>query len=265
MTAPALARPARKGEPGFTTGGRVYEHPVTHKVAPSITAVIAMLDKPALKYWAAKMCGEFAADNVATLAAEPDRDERLKLVKGAPWAQSSKSANDGDVIHDWIDRYIKGTGIDHEEFDNASTTARHMWQAFRTFCQTYNPEWIDSEFTVWSDRFGYAGTADWAARIGAWTVLGDTKTGKNVYPEVGLQIAAIANADYIIEPGGSQRSIPAFDRFAVLHVRPTFTRLHPLQHMTEGFEAFKAARVLKYWKDSLAETVISAAPKLNAA
>jgi hypothetical protein len=46
------------------------------------------------------------------------------------------------------------------------------------------------EETVWSDRHGFAGTADLVARVdGAMTLL-DWKTGKAVYPEAWLQNAA---------------------------------------------------------------------------
>lgn len=261
MTAPALARPARKGEPGFETGGRVYEHPLTRNVAVSITSVISVIDKPALKFWAAKMCAQHVVDNLAELVALP-RDDLFKAVRSAPWSSSSKSANDGDVVHDAIDAHIKGQAATRP--NGASLTATRMFQSFLTFERTYQPQWVESEFTVWSDRYGYAGTADWMAKIGSWLVLGDTKTGNRVYPEVGLQLSALAYADYILYPDGTQKPIPVFDRFAVLHVRPTFTRLHPVNRIDKCWEAFKAARLVKDWKDNSSESIIGDAPKLAA-
>jgi hypothetical protein len=245
----------------------VYEHPVTRRVVPSITAINATIDKSALKFWAARQAAEYAVAQWPTLATlEPA--QRVDLIKNAPWRTSGKAADEGSLVHGWIDRFIKGKQlVMNRAFDAevaaASITARRMWRSFGAFCDHYGPKWLDAEFTVWSDTHGYAGTMDWSARIGQWLVLGDTKTGKGVYPEVGLQIAAGAYADYIIEPDGTQRPIPAFDKFAVLHVRPTYTTLHPLAHIDECFQAFIAARTLKNWKDEVSEHIVEEAPRVS--
>lgn len=258
VTAPALARPARMGEPGFTSGGRIYEDPITGKIAVSITSVTSMLPKDALKYWAAKQAAEYAADNLDTLAAL-DRDARVSVIKGAPWRTSGKAADNGDIVHSWIENYIKGGqsfGDFNAELARSSLTAKRMWGSFQKFVGQYNPEFTDSEFTVWSERYDYAGTGDWSARIGQWHVLGDTKTGKGVYPEVGLQIAALANADYIINADGTRRELPRFDKFGVLHIRPMGFKLVPLFHIDECFQAFVNARGIKRWKDNFADLVV---------
>lgn len=261
MTAPKLARPARPGEPGYETGGRVYEHPLTGSVVPSITSVISVVDKSALKFWSARVAAEYADANWDALTTEPDR---VNLIKNAPWRTSDKAADAGNMVHDWIDSYVKtGSPPERWQLQGASITARRMWQSFQLFIQAYKPVFTDSEFTVWSEQYSYAGTMDWSARIGDWLVLGDTKTGKGVYPEVGLQLSAGAFADYIIGPDGSQREIPQFDRFAVLHIRPTFVQLSPVGFISECFEGFKAARQLKVWKDNVSGGVISDAPRIQ--
>lgn len=257
MTAPALARKARQGEPGYETGGRVYEHPVTGEVVPSITAVISMIDKPALKFWAARRCAEYAADNLDSLGLL-DQDARVKAIKAAPWRESGEASENGDVVHDWIDRIIKGGSINSTELGAATVTARRMLASFLKFQDKYKPEWLASEFTVFSHKYGYAGTGDWAARIGQWTVLGDTKTGKAVYPEVGLQTVALARADVIVTPDGKETPMPVFNRLAVLHVRPTFADLYQLNNPDECWNAFLAARELKRWKDYAAGGTVGA-------
>lgn len=263
MTAPALARKARYGEPGFATGGRVYEDPVTRQIAVSITSVNAMLDKPALRYWVANQCAEYAADNLEAYR-KLTRDEVIKLVKAAPWNKSGGAAEIGDQIHNAIDDFVK-VGLE-PAMGEWSITAKRMWGSFKMFVEVYRPEWVDTEFTVWSEKYGYAGTADWAARIRGTLVLGDTKTGKAIYPEVGLQLSAIANADYIISPSGERYPIPKYDRLAALHIRPMSAKLHPITKERECFEAFKALRVIKYWKDAIADQVVIDVPKLaNAA
>lgn len=261
MTSPVLARPAREGEPGYP--GRVYEHPVTHELAPSITGIEGIMDKPALKYWAARQCAEYAADHLDSLNGQP-RTQVIDLVRRAPWASQQSSAKAGDTIHDAIDRFAKTREIPSKDTLAVwPVTERRMWKSFLAFVTRYHPSWVESEFTVWSHTYGYAGTADWCAYINGQLVLADTKTGKATYPEVGLQLAAIANADCIIEPDGTERPIPRFDRYAVLHIRPTFARLAPVRCIDDCFDAFRALRVAKHWKDAVSAHVVADAPKIE--
>ena len=86
-------------------------------------------------------------------------------------------------------------------------------------------EWLHSEITVWSEKYHYAGTLDWYARAtprnGApYVILGDTKTGKSVYSDVGMQISALHFADYGFDKNGDQFELPKAESFGVLHVRP---------------------------------------------
>jgi len=256
MTAPKLARPANPGEPGFADGGRVYEHPRTRMVVPSITATKDMVDKPALKHAAAWGCARFVDENLTMLDDMDDSKQRRRLIHDAPFNEWSAKAKIGDLVHDWIDGYIKGHKFSVEEYEKSSVTAKHMWQSFERFLAEYDPQFIDAEFTVWSNTWGYAGTMDWAARIRGHLVLGDTKTGESVWPETGLQLAAGANADFILRADGTEIPLPRFDRCAVLHVRPRSATLVPMEKIPECWEAFKAARILKQWHDYHAPDVV---------
>jgi hypothetical protein len=198
-----------------------------------------MKNIPGLKHWAARQAAEYTADNLAKLATL-DRDEVVQLVRQAPFVSKPDGASAvGDIVHEWVDAYIKG---EHRGMADQPRAAQGMVRAFLKFAETYNPEWFRSEFTVWSESYQYAGTADWAAKIHGWLVLGDTKTGKSVYSDTVLQLAALANADFILEDDGTEVELPRFDRFAVLHLRPTYYELLPFIHIPEAFEAFKALR-----------------------
>lgn len=262
MTAPKLAREARPGEPGFP-GGRVYVRPSTGRAVRSVTAALRVLDKPGLKYWAARECAEYAATNIDTLS-QMERDEVIRLVKKAPFGKKDEltPAQIGDLVHNAVDDYIK-TGNDDPDMTDWPTTAVRMWNEFlHGFVAKYKPEWVASEFTVWSEKYGYAGSCDWAAKIGKWLVYGDHKTGKRVYPEVGLQVAALANAEFIINDDGSERPNLTPQRHCVLHIRPTFTRLHILRRPDENFQAFTDCLSLSNWKDS-ADDIIQDAEKIQ--
>lgn len=247
-----------------TANGRYYVHPDRRDMAPSITNITSKKDKPGLKYWAAREAATYAADNLDKLQTL-SRDEVVQLVKMAPFARSEDSPSAiGDTVHGWIDVYAKGEVVSADEVAAAPRQARDMWRQFHGFIDRYKPHFIMSEFTVWSDKHGYAGTADWAAFIdGGGTVLGDTKTGKAVYPDVGMQLAALANADYILNADGTETELPKFDAYAVLHLRPMFARLIPVQRIDESFDQFLGLKAAFNFDVLYADEVLGYAPKIE--
>jgi hypothetical protein len=137
--------------------------------------------------------------------------------------------------------------------------ARPFASQLTSFFMEKRPEFIESEFTVWSRTHGYAGTGDFIAVIDGKTVLGDMKTGKGLYAETGLQLAALANADFIIRPDGSEEEIPRIDYLAALHLRPRSWKLVRISHEAENFAAFLAARDIWGWQRDTAPLVLEAA------
>lgn len=263
MTAPALSVD--------TSNGRYYRRPGRHDTVPSITNIIGMLDKPALRYWYAKECANYAADNREKLATL-NRDEAYTLVRNAPNAYTSESpASIGNQVHAWIERFVKGEPPSHDELMGASRTARGMWQAFTKVRNEYEKrglEFIATEFTVWSDTHGYAGTADLHLRIDGFDTLVDTKTGKGIYPETAMQLAAIANADVILTPDGSERPVPSFDRYAILHLRPGQGwhgegTLAPVEKIDEAFASFLGLKAAFDWKVESSDQTILFSPKIS--
>ena len=209
------------------------------------------------------------------LSALKERAAIVDIVKGAPYRSSDTSADNGDVIHDWIDRHIKGDSpsaaeIKAESYIIGDKThritpgARAGWNHFLNFETTYKIKWLLSETTVWSEKHDYAGTLDWIAKIGNGIVLGDTKTGNGVYPEVGMQVAAIYYADYALGPSGEQFQLPRADKFAAMHVRPRGVKLHPLSEIEECYKAFLGLRACFEWDKKISDKVIGYAPKITA-
>jgi hypothetical protein len=87
-------------------------------------------------------------------------------------------------------------------------------------------------------------------------VLGDVKTGRNLYPEVGLQLSALANADFIIREDGSEEDIPPIDCMAALHIRPRSWNLNYVNRTEECFDAFLAAKAVMEWQRKTAPHVL---------
>lgn len=253
-----------------TDHGRFYVHPNDHREVPSITNIINMKNKPGIPYWGYKQCGLFVADNLETIIglAKKDKAAVVDVVKGAPHRSTAKSGDRGDLVHLWIEQRIRSGGTeptDQEVMDTTDKSARAMWKSFLRAEERYHPKWLFSETTVWSDRYEYAGTIDWMAEINGKVVLGDTKTGNNVYPEVGMQVAAAAYADYAIDDDGEPFQLPHPERFAVLHIRPSYARMPPLSRIPECFQGFLGLRAIFSWHVNTSESVIQYAPKIISA
>lgn len=257
MTAPDLAV--------GTPNGRFYVHPTTQAQVPSITNIIGKKFKP-LYNAGLRAAADYAADNLPRLSGL-SRDEIYRLVSNPPRPENSPSQI-GDIVHGWIERYVTGNPpLTRDEIEAGPNTARWMYERFIKFVEQYSPQFTATEFTVWSTQYGYAGTADWSARIEfngqPYHILADTKTGKNVYSEVAMQLAAIQNADFILDASGNQQPIPQYDRYAVLHLRPRSFALYPVKNIDKAFQCFLALKRVFDWDLLHGPSSIGFAPKHN--
>ncbi len=66
--------------------------------------------------------------------------------------------------------------------------------SFVEWVKDYKPTFIKSEFIVWNNADGYAGTVDLLCTIGEDTYIVDFKTGQNIFPPYELQLSAYAKA-----------------------------------------------------------------------
>jgi hypothetical protein len=247
-----------------TEHGRYYIRPSTGVSVPSVTNIIGMKDKPGLKWWAAKTVAQYAAENRASLAMMTE-EQAFSVARHTPFRHADDSpAAIGDIVHGFIEQRIKGTGPSHEDVKHSHRTVHWMWDRFLKFEAHYKPEYTGSEFTVWSERYGYAGTGDFSMKIGEHHVLVDTKTGNQVYPESGMQVAALGHADLMFDPDGHERAVPAYDKFAILHIRPKSFALYPVENVDKAFECFLALKTVFDWHVGEASKTIAFAPKHTA-
>lgn len=263
MTKPDLRREVEIAGDRFN----VYDHPTSGKTVPSVTTVTGLLEKPGVAYAGYRECGNYVAANLETICTmRKDPDAIVDLVKSAPSRAWKGAAIRGDVVHDWIDRRIKSEG-EHplpEEVESEDWRVKATFQAFLNIEQEYDIEWLESEVTVWSDKHGYAGTLDFVAKIGGAIVLGDSKTGKHLYPEVGMQLGALHNADYGFDDRGHQFELPKAERFAALHLRPRSGKLQPVDMVEESFDAFLGLLAVANWKVAHSQRVLAGyAPKIE--
>jgi hypothetical protein len=256
-----------------TDNGRYYKHPTKPASVPSVTNILRQKNKPAIAGSQIRKAAEYATDNREKLAALT-RDEAVRLIKGTQY-QASPEARIGDIVHAWVDHFIK-TGehpkdappieLKHGEqvaFTTAPLTARRMWLSFVKFCEVRKPTFTAAEFTVWSYTHGYAGTADWSAVISDMLVLADTKTGKGVYGEAALQLAALSKADVMLTTQGIETELPKYDRVAVLHLRPTFHTLVPIDKLDSCLKAFLGLKAMFDHEVENGDKVLMYSPKIE--
>jgi len=231
------------------------------------------LPKPALMYWMGKSVAEYAVANHRQLSAMLDAvtlrrsddgtlrgivsdptavEGAIDWLKGAPHRQREKRANIGSAVHGEVEAIILDTPRPAEWPDELAPY-RSGWEAF---VADFQPEFLMSEATVWNRTEHYAGTLDWFAKIGHKIVLGDTKTGKDVYPEAGLQLSAYAHAEFVLLPDGSEEPLPAIDGAVVLHLTETGYRLIPV-HLTDAlWDAFRYVREVMRFAEEIAPDVL---------
>lgn len=243
MTAPPLAIEQ-------PDGSRLYVHPLTGEKVPSVTTVIKEgIAKPLLMRWATRIAAEYAVNNWRELSGLPP-SERTELIRWAHDREREKASDLGTAVHSAIDDWCSG-----RPHENSKETAPYL-DSFISFMMEFQPRFLENEVTVWSRKYQYAGTFDWLAEIDGKITLGDTKTGKRVYPEAGLQLTALGYADFILREDGTEVSLPGIDVMSVLHVRPRSWHLYEVRKDRENMKTFLACRELYSWIHETAPSVL---------
>lgn len=248
MTAPANAT-SKRGV------GRFYRHPGTGEEFASVTTILKAAPKPALVPWAAKMAAEFAVDNldqVAALLKSGQRQAAIDLIKGSPYRSADKAADLGSAIHARVEAHILGTPI-----LKAPAEQQPFMDQFERWLTDFDPTFDAAEVTVLNRTHGYAGTLDMIATIkGLGCLLIDVKTGKGIYGEVGLQMAAYRYGEAAMLRSGYEEPLDAVDGCAVLHLRSDKCDLIPVRADGVVFDAFLAIKKVWEWEQGLSRDVV---------
>jgi len=187
--------------------GRWHSYELDGKRLPGVTTMIGKgVPKPNLIDWAARIAAEYAADHIDEIAAIPERDARVDLVKNAHSRSRNFAAAKGTDIHAIAVRLRDG-----EKVAVADEIAGYV-DAYLAFIDEWQPETIALEGACCNRRWRYAGTFDELAIIRGRTALLDIKTGgSGVWPETCLQIAAYRHAETMLDPSGAEIPMPATD------------------------------------------------------
>lgn len=142
----------------------------------SVTKVLSVLDKPALRYW-------FGREVFRAMVVDPTLEEAVALA--APYKVSDTAKSRGTTIHSIVEAYQKsGAQITPpEEFKGYA-------EAFYSWINDYKMNILEHEKTVFDEDTKMAGTLDLLCKNNGDTWVIDVKTGKDIYDEAFLQVSA---------------------------------------------------------------------------
>ena len=185
---------------------RLHSYKVGEEIVPSATKVLGVISKPALVPWALKMGVEWfegkvfkdeesSANGTHVYKSPLGLDSIIKGIKSAHRQTSTSAINIGTITHDWVEEainfHIKGGVIPELP---TQEEALNSIDAFKSWVQENDIEWISAEEKLYHRKHKYAGTVDALANINGEYCVIDWKTSKAVYPEYHLQVAAYAKA-----------------------------------------------------------------------
>lgn len=196
-----------------------------------VTTILKTLDKPALINWAANTTAEYAIDHWDELGAMSP-SERLNVLKGARWGENRRAIKRGKSVHTLAEQLAAGVEVDVPE-----ELAGHV-ESYVRFLDEWNPDPYLSEAVVASRRYRYCGTLDLLAEVGGRAWLLDVKTGKGVYGETGLQLAAYAGAEVYVDGEGNEQPMIEVDEVAAVHVRADGYSVHTFGDWRPLFKTF---------------------------
>lgn len=109
----------------------------------------------------------------------------------------TKAAREGTQVHSAIEDLIAGKKIEWQDDWGKAKYSLQVWQMILRFADFFNvhkPKTIASEKFIWSDKYRYAGTADYICEMDGEVWLIDFKTSNQLSKSYDLQLAAYAKA-----------------------------------------------------------------------
>jgi hypothetical protein len=161
---------------------------------------------------------------------------------GAPNRELGRAAARGTAIHEYAWALI--TGVDvvvPDEHRGPAEAAARIMDALRMVP-------VLREVPVFHVEHGWAGTIDLLADLGPDRWLLDWKTGRSIFDDAALQLAAYNHAQfYAGEDGEPLAWVPA-GRCGVVHITADDATLHPVTvDLEEAYRTFRYCQQVAYW------------------
>ena len=176
-------------------GRRVYE--VGDISYPSVTTILdAAYPRPHLAAWAST---ETAREALANRHVGMSEQAAFTYLQRTPFRTMRLAGHRGTEVHDAIDRTLSPMLSGQKPVWWKEPKIAGYMDAARAFCNDNLSGISQLESAVFNDTYRYAGRVDmWAVSKNGQRILVDWKTGKQVYPDHALQLAAYAGAEWMI-------------------------------------------------------------------
>lgn len=247
-----------------------YYHMADGRKLISVTTVINHgIPKPELIESAAYEVARCAMDWVTRIVrarTDDDRTDVLRWLQNAANRKRDAGAALGVAVHGHAEAHALDAPSAEPTVEQLPFVA-----AFARFCQRWRPRWEAAEMVLANYSHGWAGTGD------AWVwltlpdvgpepvlVLVDWKSGRNVYPEAALQLAAYIRAEVGFLRDGAPVTPPRAQHAAVVHIRPgKYAGGYAVKRVDvsdETYEFFRnAQRTAEGWVRGHSKTVLQRA------
>lgn len=220
--------------------GNWHSYTIDGKRAVGVTTALKGIPKDALVPWAAKEVATYVVDNIYDVKRMLDSGGKyptIDFLKGIPNQKRDTAAVRGTDVHALAEKYIRG-----EEIEVTAETLPYV-EGYATFIKDWNPTSLHEELVVASRTHMYAGTLDSIQDIPTLgRCLVDYKTGKGVYGEVALQVAAYRYAEVYLDVDGNEHPMVEVERTFVLHIQPDTYDLIPLVADEFAFQNYLKAQ-----------------------
>jgi len=211
------------------------------------------LPKPALTYWSAGEVAAYTVNNLDQLRDMVDTggpDPTIKFLKQVPWQKRDTAAVRGTEVHALAERVVHGESVDvpEELVGFVDGYARWLDRSGATHVLT--------EFVCGSRTWRYAGTSDLILtdHMGVPRIA-DIKTGKGVYADTALQLAAYRFAEFYLD-GDDEAPVPEVDDTGwVIHVTADGTQAYPVPVTERQFKTFLHVATVARWQKTSKELV----------
>jgi len=149
---------------------------------PSVTQILSVIDKPTLRHW-------YGRQVFYAMLANPNLSEKQAM--SAPYEISSKAKDRGSTVHSIVEAFENGNKV---KLTSIPTEYRGYAKAFYRWVEQMKITILQHERTIFSEQHKYAGTLDLVVQMGEEKppklYVIDVKTGKDIYSEAFMQIAA---------------------------------------------------------------------------
>lgn len=227
--------------------GKGHSYTLDGHRLPGVTTILDSLRKRAIEEWAGNITAETAVNRWEELAALPVAT-RLDTLKRARWEARDSAALTGTEVHTLAWSLVTGQEVD--------VPPRHVGsvQALARFMDAWHLEPVARERPVFHPRHGWAGTFDVLAGIGGTLWLLDYKTGRGVYPETALQLAAYAHAAYMVPEAGEPVEWVPPERCGAVHITADSAELLPIDWAAtdEAYTVFRYVAQASKWAERVA-------------